>query len=160
MESLFESSYVRNRQWAKEAYSYIMFRQKPVVVCYILLAPILAANVLLQNWGISAFTLGFCAIAVINYFRAVKMITASDAELNNGEITVKTVVTDTFIQNTNTIGNMQQIEFHNIKKAAQTKNYIILQTKARMVLTVGKHTFTKGTPEEFIAFLKTKGLKV
>ncbi len=160
METLFESRYVRNRQWAKEAYSYIMFKQKPLVVCYILLAPTLVANVLLQNWGVSAFILGFCAVVVLNYFRVVKMITASDAELHDGEITVETVVTETYIQNTNAIGTVHKIEFHNIKKAAQTKNFIILQTKARMVLTIGKNTFTKGTLEEFLTFLKSKGFKV
>ena len=37
METLFENSYVRNKELAKEIYRYYYFQRKWLIVCYVLL---------------------------------------------------------------------------------------------------------------------------
>ena len=41
-----------------------------------------------------------------------------------------------------------------------TKNLILLHSKAKLIYIFRKDTFTKGTKNDFIAFLKDKGVKI
>jgi hypothetical protein len=50
--------------------------------------------------------------------------------------------------------------FDKIKGAVQTKNLILLRTKANMIWIFRKDSFSVGSKEEFISFLKNKGIKV
>ena len=46
-----------------------------------------------------------------------------------------------------------------IKFVNMSKNYVIMMSKTRQMYIIDKRKFTKGTPEELIAFLKDKGVK-
>ena len=59
-----------------------------------------------------------------------------------------------------TIGGADTVEFNKIKNAIQTKNYILLRSKANLIYIFCKDTFTVGTKEEFVSFLRAKGIKV
>lgn len=47
-----------------------------------------------------------------------------------------------------------------IVKAVQTENLILLRSKANLIYIFRKDTFIKGTHEEFIMFLRGKGIKI
>ena len=83
-----------------------------------------------------------------------------DNEVYGKEIKVETIVTDSFIQITASTEAVSQIEYHKFKGAFQTKNLVVLRSKARLLYIFDKNTFEVGTVEEFISFLKTKGIKV
>ena len=83
-----------------------------------------------------------------------------DIEVHGKEISVETIVTDDFIQNKASTGAVNKLELNRIKNAAQTKNLILLRSKANLIFIFRKDTFTKGSKDDFIAFLKTKGIKV
>jgi len=83
-----------------------------------------------------------------------------DAEVHGKEISVETIVTDAFIQNTATTGAVNKLEYDKIRNVVQTKNLILLRSKANLIYIFRKDTFTKGTKDDFIAFLKVKGFKV
>ena len=51
-----------------------------------------------------------------------------------------------------------ELPYDKVKKIAQTKSLIILRSQANFWYILPKNTFTKGTAEEFLAFLKSKGL--
>ena len=45
-------------------------------------------------------------------------------------------------------------------RKSQTKNLILLKSRANLIYILRKDTFTKGTKDDFIAFLRSKGIKV
>lgn len=51
------------------------------------------------------------------------------------------------------------VPFSSIKKAFTTKDLIVLQSEAKLLYIFHKDGFTQGSAEEFIAFLKTLGIK-
>ena len=55
--------------------------------------------------------------------------------------------------------NRTAITYESIKKVMQTKNYCFLISKAELVYAFKKDSFTLGTYEEFLIFLRSKGLK-
>lgn len=42
----------------------------------------------------------------------------------------------------------------------KTKNLILLQSKASLIYIFRKDTFTKGTTDDFVIFLRSKGIKI
>ena len=83
-----------------------------------------------------------------------------DNEVHGKEISVETVITNEYIQNTATTGTVNSVGYDKIRNAVQTKNLILLRSKANLIYIFRKDTFMKGTKDEFIAFLGTKGIKV
>ncbi len=166
MEILFVNSYVRNKELAKEIYRYYHFQRKLLVVCHILILLSLIANLLgsifdeKHNLEIIIFVLFYFFLRVFSYYNQVNAMVKRDNEMYGKEITVETIVTEEFIQNTASSGSVNKIEYGKIRSAVQTKNLILLRSKANLIYIFRKDTFTKGTAEMFIAFLMTKGIKV
>ena len=166
MEYLFENSHVRNKALAKEIYGYLYFRRKLIVVCHILIALSLLLNVISAVLGDSYSLLVFVFAPVLVlfriycYFSQVNTMVKRDRELHGEEITVQTQVTNDYIQSTVPNGAVNRLEFDKIRSAVQTKNLILLRTKANLIYIFRKDAFTVGTKNEFIAFLQTKGIRV
>ena len=166
MEVLFENSYVRNKELAKEIYGFYYFQRKWLVVCYFLIALSFLANILFSifersyNWGILIFVPLFFLFQIYCYFHQVNTMVKRDNEVHGKEISVETIVTNECIQNTATTGAVNRLEYDKIRNAVQTKNLILLRSKANLIYIFRKDTFTKGTKDDFIAFLKSKGVKV
>ena len=83
-----------------------------------------------------------------------------DSEVHGKEISVETIVTNECIQNTASTGAVNKLEYDKIRSAVKTKNLILLRSKANLIYIFRKDTFSKGTTDEFIAFLTSKGIKV
>ena len=77
-----------------------------------------------------------------------------------GQILIKTTVTDECVCITAPDGASGKLEYCNVNKAIQTKNLIILETKAKLFYVFAKDGFTKGSKEDFVAFLQSKGIKI
>lgn len=166
MEVLFENGYVRNKQLAKEIYRYFYFQRVWLIISYILLLLSFIANILslIFEGTYSLFILIFVPLLFFlrfySYFRNVKMMVKRDREIHGKEITVETVVTSEYIQNTVSTGSVNKLEIGKIKKAVQTKNLILLLSEANLFYIFPKDKFTKGNAEDFIKFLKDNGVKV
>lgn len=166
MEILFENNYTRNKELAKEIYSYYYFKRKGLVFLYVIFAFCLVFNVILGtiydggNLDIVNFLLFFYVFQFLCYRYQVNTMCKRDMECHGKEIYVETVVTDSFIQNTASTGSVNKLDYCNVRNAVQTKNLILLRSKANLIYIFRKDTFTKGTPDEFISFLKSKGIKV
>ena len=76
------------------------------------------------------------------------------------EISVETIVTNEYIQNTASTGAVNKLEYDKIRNSVQTKNLILLRSKANLIYIFRKDTFTKGNKEDFISFLNGKGVKI
>ncbi|MBR2715543.1 MAG: YcxB family protein [Ruminococcus sp.] len=81
-------------------------------------------------------------------------------ELFGGPATIKSFVTEDSVRALAPSGGTNEVAYNNVRRAIQTENLIFLQTKANLLYVFLKDGFTLGTAEEFIAFLKSKGIKV
>ena len=68
------------------------------------------------------------------------------------------IVTENALTGSTSTGSAD-LSFEHIKKVRQSRNLIILYTKAKQAFVFPKAAFTRGTAAEFLAFLKTKGIK-
>jgi len=127
MEILFENSYVRTKELAKEIYRFYYFQRKGLVICYVLLALSFAANILTSifektyNWSVFIIVPLFFLLQIYCYYRQVNAMVKRDREVHGKEISVDTIVTDEFIQNTASTGAVNKLEYNKIRNAIQTK---------------------------------------
>ena len=90
----------------------------------------------------------------------VKTTLKRDIELFGKPLSGVTKVTcDSIITEAEFAGNTET-GLDKIKCAHQTKNLILVRTKARLIFIFRKDGFSIGTKEDFVAFLKNKGIKV
>ena len=166
MEILFENSYVRNKELAKEIYRYYYFQRKWLIVCYALLILSFLGNILISifektyNWGVFIFVPLFFVFQFYCYFRQVNTMVKRDNEVHGREISVETIVTSEYVQNTASTGAVNKLEYDKIRNAVQTQNLILLRSKANLIYIFRKDTFTKGDKEDFICFLYANGVKI
>ena len=166
MEILFENSYVRNKELAKEIYRYYYFQRKWLVVCYALLLLSFLSNIFISifektyNWGVCILVPLFFLFQLYCYFRQVNTMVKRDSEVHGKEISVETIVTNEYIQNTASTGAVNKLEYDKIRNSVQTKNLILLRSRANLIYIFRKDTFTKGNKEDFISFLNGKGVKI
>ena len=166
METLFENSYVRNKELAKEIYRYYYFQRKWLVVCYALLLLSFLSNIFISifektyNWGVFIFVPLFLFFQLYCYFRQVNTMVKRDSEVHGKEVSVETIVTNEYIQNTASTGAVNKLEYDKIRNSVQTKNLILLRSRANLIYIFRKDTFTKGNKEDFISFLNGKGVKI
>ena len=103
----------------------------------------------------------FYALQYYLYFRAVKIFIKRDQEITNDKtIQVNLIVTNDCIQNSSSIGGVNNIPFYKIKKVVQTKHLILLRSEANLLYIFCKASFAKGSTSGFIAFLNQKELKI
>ena len=166
MEILFENSYVRNKELAKEIYGYYYFQRKWLVVCYALLLLSFLGNILIlvfektYNLGVFIFVPLYFLFQFYCYHRQVNTMIMRDREAHGKEISVETIVTNEYIQNTASTGSVNKLEYDKIRNSVQTKNLILLRSKANLIYIFRKDAFTKGDTESFIKFLNGKGIKI
>lgn len=167
MEVLFQNTYVRNKDLAKEIYSYYFFRRPVRIFCHIVLLLCILLRVysiILFGWEtIDYFVLLYSFLFFLQiplYYHQVNTMVKRDLELSRDEITVTTNVTEDYIENINSLGAKTQLKYENIKKCSETKNLILLFSKAKLIYIFRKDSFIHGTADEFKTFIRNKGIKV
>lgn len=166
MNILFENTYIRNKELAKELYGYIFFRRNYLFVAYIVLLISFIINLLsfittgATNWFVFIFVPFFLLLRLFTYFQSIKLMVKRDNEVNGGPVEVKTLVTDDFIVHTTSTGGVNKLEYNKFKKCNQTKNLILLQSDAKLIYVFKKDGFSVGNCDEFLDFLRNKGIKV
>ena len=166
MDILFQNKYTRTKDLAKEVYRFYYFRRKLLIVLYILLLLAFLANAAdalsgdPYNLGILIYIPMFFALIGSIYCRQVKAMVQRDIEMHGKEVEVELTVTDHYIQHATSTGSVYQVEFDKFKRAIQTKNLILLHSKANVFYILRKDSFQLGTKEGFVDFLRTKGIPV
>ena len=168
METKFEGGYIRDEKFAKEYYSYHSYKTPGgiiiTVVCIWAIITGIILTAMQQYLSIINIVLGLY-IFLLRYFRTKKIIKLSlerDRESNHGNVvSVQNFVTDeaiTVISSNNESGT--EFEMSCISKLYSSKNYIYLITKAKLAIVFDKNNFTKGSKEDLIEFIRSKGIKV
>ena len=97
---------------------------------------------------------------IISYRSQVKMMVKRDREMANGrELVCNVTVTDGEIT-FSALDGKNSVSLENLKYAFQTKSYIVVVTNAKLMYLLKNDGFTVGNAEEFIVFLKEKGVKI
>ena len=165
MEIVFENNYTRNKDTAKELYRYLYFQKPLFIVLDIFLAFTFVINVVYIFIG-EAYNLSILIgnpivfiLQTFLYFSHINAMVKRDRELCKNGITIHTIVTNDYVQSTSSLGDVNTLEYSNIQHVAQTKHLLLLFTKAKLIYILKKDAFTKGNGEDFLAFLKEKGIK-
>ncbi len=173
MEILFENQYVRTKEFFKTFYTYLYFKRPRAIVfhVYIVMSVLLILSYLLfsermrseYEFGIYLSLMPILYIVyVCRYYRVRKLSYLRDLEIDNGEpveasISVTANGIDCIHAKSETATH---VDLAKIKKIYNTKHYIYIMTGTKLIYPLKKDGFTKGTTEEFLAFLRGKGFKV
>ena len=165
MEPLFENTYTAGKSFYQELYSYFHFR-RPItvaafIVCGICFASQLALAIFDLEYNLSIMILMalFPLFKLFAYVNQVNSITKRNKEISTETISICSTVYEDHLEISASNGSTVNIELSKIRSAVHTKNYVVLRSDARLIYSFGKDGFTKGTKDEFIAFLKSKGIK-
>ena len=121
MEILFESKYVRDKEWAKDVYSYISFRRPIIIVIdilFVLYVIIGIYNSFITNsidWYHILVPIIWCIFVVLIYARNVKTVIKRDLELHGRAVEVTVIVTDDIIKQLQSTGSEFQLNYCDIK---------------------------------------------
>lgn len=169
MQARFENSFVRDEDTAKEIYQYWFFKKPTMVAIYAILAFYSLACIvgLCFDFENAEDFMPPCVLAVflpvmmiISYRSQVKMMVKRDREMANGrELVCNVTVTDGEIT-FSALDGKNSVSLENLKYAFQTKSYIVVVTNAKLMYLLKNDGFTIGNAEEFIVFLKEKGVKI
>jgi hypothetical protein len=163
MDILFENSFTRDRDLAKDLYFYMYFRRPVMIIIYIAFAAYFCSAIIdaffitgQLNLLLVIIPILYFALIVFVYFRGVNMLVKRDLELYGKPAEINIAVTEEAINTTFSSGAALSLNYDSFKKVVRTKKYIHLFTKTNAVITFKKDSFSIGTPDELLAFLKSK----
>jgi hypothetical protein len=166
MEMLFENKHTKDKQWAKDIFKYVHFRQSIMIVVHVLLALYLIIGICNSiaggciDWYFISIPVIWLALNVFLYRRNVNTVIKRDLELHGKPIEDIATVTEDIIKVTQSTGAEYRLNYCDIKKAVQTKEYVYLWSKTNVIFSFKKDSFTCGDPKNFVLFLNNKGIKV
>ncbi len=174
METIFENKYECTKECIKEVYQYINFRARPIMtaidIIIIINLFISILSLIFPKWHLRnndiedyiavGITLMILVIHIGTYLEQKSMHYKRMLEMNGGKIQeINILVTDKEVSLLDKSGGANHIEWTNITKSKETKNYYILITKTNLCIQLKKDGFTKGTAKQFEDFLKQKDFK-
>ena len=171
MENLFENKYIRTKEYYGEFYLYFHFKRPKLIVVNILFLLGFIAGLLFAFSAHSVSPQSYITLIVVpvlmwilmifRYTKGKKISCERELELNNGQPGESNfMVTEDGIDVYDIASESKNhINFSQIKKIIKTRNFYILLTKAKLGCVFKKDSFVKGTPDEFLAFLRAKGFK-
>ncbi len=166
MQPLFENRYTHDEEWAKDLFRWMYFRRPILWICYALFALVFALGV--YDW----IVWGRVNLLLLIYppvFVAMIMVLASvrrrmtmkrEVEMYGAPVETTLWVTDDEITAKQSNGTEYRLRYTDIKKVIQTARYVFLKSKTQVVYSFKKDGFTVGNADEFIEFLKSKGIRV
>ena len=160
MEVLFENRYVRDKEWAKDLSSYIYFCRPAIIAFDVFFLLSLLLYVILHDLFLLLLPMTWIFLLSFFYFKSVSITLKRDIEVHGKVIENRVSITNEHIIIENSIGSKIYLNYVDIKKAFQTKKYIYLQTKTKLLCSFKKDGFSMGNEEEFVEFLRNKGVKI
>lgn len=165
-ELRFVNEYVRDKQTGKEIYGYWCFKRPAVIVVYCAIAFYFASLIyylslgLIPEFWMIILALLFLAIQPIRYFMLVDRFDKQEQMFLHGKAhRVYVAFTEDKIFMSRDDAE-QYIDVSYLKRAFETKNYIVPITKNNMLLILRKDGFTLGNVDAFRDFLWDRGIKV
>ena len=171
MDILFENRYVRDRDMAKEFYGYYLFRRKIVIAMHIILIWCFLVGIMNLvffhdfRWYICLVPPLLFALRIFSYISQVNTMVKRDREVFGETVQVIARATEEEIvlcapDSGNGENIVNKIAYPMLKQAILTKNLILVRSKANLVFIFRRDSFCVGSEEDFLNFLRSKGLAV
>ncbi len=169
METRFENSFVRDENTAKEIYRYWFFRKPTMVALYVILAFYTLACIFglsfdfedAKDFIFPFFTaLLIPVLMIISYRSQVKTMVNRDREMARGSELVTRISVNDNEFTVFSLDSRTSILVSDLKYAFLTGSYIVVITKARLMVILKKDSFTIGDTGSFLAFLREKSIKI
>lgn len=164
MDTLFENQYIRDRAVMKELYIHWFFKRPLLIVLYSFLLISFALFLVDYIWtgtdSVVLYLVPFVFLMqFIGYYNTVNVSVKRDEELYHGmPVQARYTVTEETVTSRNAGTEPNELPLSKIQNAFVTKNLICLVSEGKMVYIFRRDSFTKGSAEEFIGFLKRKAL--
>lgn len=166
MELLFRNTYIKSEKLIRECNGFALLR-KPIIIFFDVFFVFEFCLGIYKLWRLHIIDLLLLFIPIwwfvfIILFcsQIIKIMVERDKELGIDNTEVVSEVTEDSIKQI-CANNMQvEIRYSTIKRGHQTENYIVLQTKAKLLYVFKKDGFTVGDAEGFLAFLRSKGIRI
>ena len=172
-ENLFEYRHDFDEEYAKKVIKYKLFKTPGRVIILIIEVLIvlwllsMAIHFTILGAGESVVKLWIPAVGylvflvvytVFGYKRALSLTRRQLSELyGDRTVTMEVSVTESDIFWTDNASNSENsVAIDSVVKITESGELIILKTRARITITLSRVGFTKGTPEEFVAFMRAK----
>lgn len=164
MDTLFENTYVRDKQFVKEFYFYANFKRPLMWVLYAFVVACFSylAYVCIKNNVFHAYLLVFPAyvgFVLFRYFYGIHLTLKRQAESGYENFSIKVTVTEDQIQFHREDEKSPVVALSQMKSWVATKHYIYVRSKTKQYYILSKDGFTKGTEQAFYEFLGRKGIK-
>ena len=166
MEPLFKISYVRDKKWLKFLYKIMLFR-RPIMIIFnvlILLYFVFGIAFSVVNHYVEFVFLGIPLLWFIYiyfvYNRSVNIALKRDLEIHGKPIETSMFITDENIRYVQSTGAEFFTNYSDIKKVIRTNQYVVFYTKTKLYCAFKDDDFSVGNIEEFLLYLKNKGIKV
>jgi len=173
METIFENQYAHNKQFFNEFFGYHYFRKPARIASNMLFAIAFVLGLLYffhPGFAIkhNQTAMMFISIPAVFWsalaaklFRYRQLGKRQELEINAGKkLDAKMHVYNNYIVVISPAGIQNTIPFYHVKTVAKTKNLYILHTQSKLEVIFERNSFTKGTVEDFVVFLRHKGYKV
>ena len=164
MEEKFRCEVRHSEALYKELYSYMFFKRPIYVIIYILLGLCLLDWVLLltvlgeTNYLLILVIVAFFVLEYYLYSSSVKNAVKRGKEMYGGFAQDEVVIYDDKLTLTGTKGVTVELPLNKVKKIYVLKNLIVLMSDAKLMYIMTKSGFTLGTSDEFLDFLREKGI--
>lgn len=168
MEVLFENKLIRNKETLKSYWSYMFFQHPFRIMTFCICGVFIVLNILqhLLWWDMDFGWQSTCALLYILYIfimynQSMSTSLMRDREqFGTNDLLITTVFTTDTLQCTYAEVLTVTVAFNKIKKVVITKKHVFLFSYANLCYILDKNNFAIGTYGDFIAFLRSKGLKV
>lgn len=162
METLFECKYTvepSDLSYAEEAFRACIFNRfvKAAIALLAVFACVYAA--VLKNFNGFGVLVIFVGILLAVYFNLVSALKRVTSVTPKSAAEVTATVTNSCISLTRTDGKADEAKINEIKYFCRSKRLIVFVTNQRRILSLRKDSFTLGTADDFVGFLKSSGIK-
>lgn len=167
MQTIFENQFTYTKEYYKEYYQYICFKRPIMLAINIILSINFIVSILsimfpqlnaldtnMAEANIATVLIIIC-LQIYVYFKSKRHAYNKRFEINKGKPrTLKILINERDISVLMNSEKNINLEFKDIEKIIETKNYYILISKAKSVIALKKDGFIKGNSNEFKQFLR------
>ena len=176
-ETLFEYRYEQDDEYIKDILNYSYFKKPVRIVLYVLCFLFVCLNAFFTIRSFimdypTSYKVMYVIVTIVTallllyilffgYNASFRIAKKRKAELfGDKPVVTEAYVTEDVIRLVNSSNHAEnEIKLSSVVKAYDNRSILILKTKAYITVTLSKKGFVKGTYEEFLQFLFSKGVK-
>ena len=163
----YESKYTLKEETHRAVMLYNL-KRPGFMVCHIIMSLyalysfVLSLNgYIVQAIMLAVIPLTYLVLVLVRSYKTIKLASNQNREVNGGtDPEIVCIISEEGIKYSSSTGRNVQLDFSDIKKAVQTKEYIFLLSKSKLIYALKNDSFTFQKRQNLIEFLRYKGIKI